>query len=79
MAMAWGGGGHVHLSHRFGIVESCGLSSRFLVFITMKNRVNVLACSVWARKCTALLWRDIFRPFYMLVLTGCHIDPPQPC
>ena len=61
----------VHLSSCFGIVESDGFLSNFLPFINVKNHVDLLASSVWAMRCTALLWPDILRP---LMCWFSHVD-----
>ena len=46
-----------------GVVESGGLLLKLFALVNVKNRVDLLACSVWAMRCIALLWRDILRPF----------------
>ena len=53
---------HVHLRSHSGIVELGGLLLKLLALVNVKNMVDLLACSVWVTRCTALLWRDILRP-----------------
>ena len=44
---------------------------RLPTLVNVKNRVFLLACSVWVMRCTPLLCRAILRPFKY----GCsHID-----
>ena len=53
----------MHLRSRSGIVESGGLLLRLHALVSVKNWVHLLACSVWAMRCTSLLWCAIVRPF----------------
>ena len=61
LSFAWHGHGvcaQVHMSSHSGIVESGGLLLQCPTLISMKNWVNLLACSVWAMRRTTLLWCD---------------------
>ena len=62
-----------------------GLLSQVLLLrlyssVSVKNRIQLLACSVWAMRCIALLWRAILGPlcvgFHMLIggvaMCFCH-------
>jgi hypothetical protein len=43
----------------------CGVGGAFAwvhALISVKNRVNLLACNVWTIRCTTLLYMDILRP-----------------
>ncbi len=40
---------HVHLRSHSGTVESCGLLLKLPTLVSVKNRVDFLACSVWTR------------------------------
>ena len=63
--------GLVHLRSQSGIVWLGGLLLNLRALVSVKNRVFLLACSIWVMRCTALLCRAILRPFINGVL---HID-----
>lgn len=57
LSFAWhwhGVGAYVHLSSHFEVVESGGLLLKFHVLISVKNLMNLLACSDWATRCITL-------------------------
>jgi hypothetical protein len=62
---------HVHLRSQSRIVCSGGLLLRLPALVNVKNRVVLLACSVWVMRCTTLLSRAILRPFKYGFL---HVD-----
>ena len=53
----------MHLRSQSEIVCSGGLLLRLLALVSVKNRVFLLACNVWAMRCTALLCCAFVRPF----------------
>jgi hypothetical protein len=53
----------VHLSSHSRIIKLGGLLLKFHALISVRNLVNLLACSVWAMRCITMLWHDILRPF----------------
>ena len=62
---------HMHFNHHSRIVELGGLLLKLHVLVSVKNWVDLLACSIRAMRCTALLWRDILR-FFMCEFS--HVD-----
>ena len=50
---------HVHLRSQSAIVCSGGLLLKLPTLVSVKNRVVLLACSVWVMRCTTLLCRAI--------------------
>ena len=54
---------HVHLRIHSKTVESCCLLLRLHALVSVKNRVDLLACSVRAMRCNVLLCCAILRPF----------------
>ena len=61
----------VHLRSQSGSVELGGLLLRLPTLVHVKNRVFLLACSVWVMRCIALLCHDNLRPFMYGFL---HVD-----
>jgi hypothetical protein len=65
LSLAWhwhGFGWQVHWSSHSGIVCSCGWLLKCHAFVSVKNLVFLLACSVWVIRWTALLCRAILSP-----------------
>ena len=61
----------MHLRSQFGIICYGGLFLRVPTLVSVKNRVLLLAYSVWMMRCTTLLCRVILRPFKYGFL---HVD-----
>ena len=74
LSLAWhwqGDWEHVHCKSHPGTVCSCGWLLILPEFTLVKNRVCLLACSVWVIRWTTLLCRAILSPFRY----GCsHVD-----
>ena len=53
----------MHLRRQSGIVCSGGMLLSLHAFVSVRNRVLLLASSVWVMRSAALLWRAILGPF----------------
>ena len=56
---------HMHCSNHSGTICSCGWLLKWPALILVKYRVFLLACSVWAIRCIALLCLAILSPLCM--------------